>query len=398
MKKILFILLFAGIILPLYPSSLFYDLAVTDYPGDDGSALKINYAVRIEKDESDTTSFNVDSVLLYRQNPDGSVVTVATFNNLEGEFVDKDGIKNGNEYTYKLVAVVNGIPQDPSQPYKCKAKAQWFDPKKTNIMLAVLIYTLLLVYLVQMAKQGKMLYIRRIAGLDELDEAVGRATEMGKPVLYVPGLSSMSDVATIAAINILGPVAKKVAEYDTRILVPNRDPIVMTVAQEVVKEAFVEAGRPDAYRQDDVFFLTDSQFGFAAAVNGIMIREKPATNLFLGMFWAESLILAETGNMAGAIQIAGTDAVTQLPFFVASCDYTIMGEELYAASAYLSREPLLVGSLKVQDYSKVIILAVLLISLGVAAIGWIIDMFNGGSGIPSWVITTIDFFRSIFNT
>ncbi len=397
MKKVLFILLFVGTIVPLYSSSLFYDLAVTDYPGDDGSALKINYAVRVDKDEEDTISFNVDSVLLYRQNPDGSVITAATFNNLEGEFVDKNGIKNGNEYTYKLVAVVNGIPQDPSQPYKCKAEAQWFDPHKTNVMLAVLIYTLLLVYLVQMAKQGKSLYIRRIAGLDELDEAVGRATEMGKPVLYVPGLSSMSDVATIAAINILGPVAKKVAEYDTRILVPNRDPIVMTVAQEVVKEAFVEAGRPDAYRQDDVFFLTDSQFGFAAAVNGIMIREKPATNLFLGMFWAESLILAETGNMAGAIQIAGTDAVTQLPFFVASCDYTIMGEELYAASAYLSREPLLVGSLKVQDYSKVIILAVLLVSLGVAAIGWIIDMFNGGSGIPSWVITTIDFFRSIFN-
>jgi len=65
-----------------------------------------------------------------------------------------------------------------------------------------------------------------------------------------------------------------------------------------------------------------------------MLREKPAANFFMGMFYAESLILAETGNRTGAIQIAGTDADTQLPFFITACDYTLMGEELYAASAY----------------------------------------------------------------
>jgi hypothetical protein len=179
---------------------------------------------------------------------------------------------------------------------------------------------------------------------------------MGKPILFVPGLSTMSDVATIAAINILGPVAKKAAEYETTIIVPNRNPIVATVTREVVKGAYLEAGRPDAFKEDSVFFITTSQFAYTAAVDGIMIREKPATNLFLGMFYAESLILAETGAATGAIQIAGTDAVAQLPFFVTACDYTIIGEELYAASAYLSREPKLLGSLKAQDWGKVVIL------------------------------------------
>jgi len=93
----------------------------------------------------------------------------------------------------------------------------------------------------------------------------------------------------------------------------------------------------------------------------MMVREKPATNFFLGMFWAESLILAETGATTGAIQIAGTDAVHQLPFFITACDYTLIGEELYAASAYLSREPLLVGSLKGQDYGKLAVLFLVLI-------------------------------------
>jgi hypothetical protein len=202
----------------------------------------------------------------------------------------------------------------------------------------------------------------------------------------------MSDIATIASLNILGPVAKKIAEYETRLIVPNRDPIVMTVAKEVVKESYSEAGRPDAYSDNDVFFLTDSQFGYAAAISGIMTREKPATNLLLGMFWAESLIMAEAGNTAGAIQIAGTDAVSQLPFFITSCDYTIIGEELYAASAYLSREPLLMGTLKAQDYFKGMIIAFICLYLFFL----IISTIFGGNVL--FLNKILDIIRFIFNS
>lgn len=271
---------------------------------------------------------------------------------------------------------------------------EWFHTGRINALVAVALFIAMIVYFVMVAKRGKSLFIRRIAGLDALDEAVGRATEMGKPILYVPGLSTMSDVATIASINILGPVAKKVAEYESTIIVPNADPIVMSVAHQVVKESFLEAGRPDVFSEDMVFFLTDSQFGFAAAVDGIMMREKPATNLFIGMFWAESLILAETGNMTGAIQIAGTDAVAQLPFFVTACDYTIIGEELYAASAYLSRTPVLVGSLKAQDMGKAIVIALLALAFLFSAINTVLNLLRGE---PNRLLTgLIRFFQSLF--
>ncbi len=96
------------------------------------------------------------------------------------------------------------------------------------------------------------------------------------------------------------------------------------------------------------------QFPYVAAVSGMMMREKTATNFYMGAFYAESLLLAETGSVTGAIQISGTDQVSQIPFFVAATDYTLIGEELYAASASLSQEPQLMGPLKAQDYAKVI--------------------------------------------
>ncbi len=236
----------------------------------------------------------------------------------------------------------------------------WNTPR-TNTWLWAMFICASVMFFIHRARGGATLFVRRIAGLDHVEEAIGRATEMGRPILYSTGLGFVSDIATIASLNILGQVARKVADYDSRILVPNRDPIVMSVCQEVVQGAYIDAGRPDAYNKDDVFFLTDDQFAYTAAISGIMMREKPATNFFMGMFYAESLLLAETGASTGAMQIAGTDALAQLPFFITACDYTLIGEELYAASAYLSNEPLLLGSLKGQDLSKLMFMISILI-------------------------------------
>jgi len=237
---------------------------------------------------------------------------------------------------------------------------QWFNTDRLSVLFLVAGFLIVTIFFIQKAKGGADLFVRRLAGIEAVDEAIGRATEMGKPILYVLGLGTAADIATIASYTILGRVAKKIAEYQTGLIVPCYDPIVMTVAQETVKTAYMDAGRPDAYHQDIVYFVTNQQFAYVAAVNGVMMRERPATNLYMGKFYAESLILAETGVVAGSIQISGTDEISQIPFFVVACDYTLIGEELYAASAYLGREPLLLGSLKAQDYAKagVIILTV----------------------------------------
>ena len=234
--------------------------------------------------------------------------------------------------------------------------SNWFTKRMLPTLIASLIFGGLVFIMIGKAKKGHDLYVRPIAGIQEIDNAIGRATEMGKPILFVPGTSGIQDVATLAGLAILGKVAKKAAEYDTKILVPCRDYLVLPVAQEIVKEAHYEAGRPDTFDKSSVFFITTTQFAFVAGVNGIMIREKTATNFYMGMFWAEALLMTETGAGTGAIQISGTDAVTQIPFFITTCDYTLIGEELYAASAYMAREPKQLGTLKAVDYLKLLIL------------------------------------------
>jgi hypothetical protein len=268
----------------------------------------------------------------------------------------------------------------PAYAASARPRGQWFKPEQTNVLVASLLYCAIVIITIAIARRREI-FVRPIAGLRAVDDAIGRATEMGRPILYVAGLTGVGDISTIAAMLVLGHLARRTAAYETPVLVPCQDPLVMAIEREIVRESYLEAGRPQAYNPDNIFYVTDSQFGYVAAVDGLMMRQKPAANFYMGYFFAESLILAETGNATGAIQIAGTDADTQLPFFITSCDYTLMGEELYAASAYLSRDPVLLAQLKGQDLGKILIFVLLLA-------GGLLTLFTGAPG--EWVLKLIE--------
>lgn len=280
-------------------------------------------------------------------------------------------VENGIEYFYRVVALGTESEATSTIAGPAVARPQWINTRQWNVFILLALLLGFNLYYIEHIRTGGKPYIRKIAGLEAVTEAVGRATEMGRPILFVPGIQDMNDIQTVAGVTILGHIGRTVAEYDSRLVVPTSRALVMTTARETVKEAYLSAGRPDSYDENNIYYVTDEQFGYVAGVNGYMVREKPATCFYMGAFFAESLILAETGNSIGAIQVAGTAMPAQLPFFVAACDYTLIGEELFAASAYLSGEPKQLGSIKGQDIGKLvalisIIAAVLIISVAEA--------------------------------
>jgi hypothetical protein len=212
-----------------------------------------------------------------------------------------------------------------------------------------------ILWMIFRARAGRQPYIRRIPGLTAIDEAVGRATEMGRPMLLQPGLWGI-EVITLQALQILAYIARTAARFGNRIMMPVADAALLPVAEEAIKESYNQEGKIENFRSEDIMFLTDRQFAFAAGVAGMIQREKVACAFLFGVYFAESLIIAENANQVGAIQVAGTPSTTQIPFLIAACDYVIIGDEFYAATAYLSREPTLVGSLVGQDLGKMAIL------------------------------------------
>lgn len=327
-----------------------------DTPNDGGMSITVTW---------DAATADPDARLrIERIASDGSARELETVPLESGLYLDggDEGPSDGESYSYRLTPIAaDGSSGAAVVTNAAVPKASFFHTDRLNVLIMLGTFSFLLMFNIWRANRNpEAFHIRRLPPVDAMDEAIGRATEMGRPVLYVPGIEEVQDIQTIASMLILERVAEKTAQYDVPLAVPTRSPFVLAVADEVVKSGCMSAGRPDAYRPDMVRYISNEQFAYCAGVNGTILRDKPAANLYLGRFFAESLIFAETGFQAGSIQIAGTAEVTQLPFFIAACDYTLIGEEFFAASAYMSRDPSLLSTLKAADWAKVILVTALL--------------------------------------
>lgn len=276
-----------------------------------------------------------------------------------------------------------------TMPAAVEVAKLWFDPNKIWLLVMVVLLCGSVLLFIQMARMGRPMWVRKIAAIDAVNEAVGRATEMGRPCFFVPGVQDMDDMGTVAGVSVLGRIAKTAAEYGADLEVPTSKGLVMTACREAMQAAYYSAGRPDEFNVEKVSYITDDQFGYVAYLVGNMSRRKPAACFYMGTFFAESLLLAETGNSIGAIQIAGTRETSQLPFFVAACDYTLIGEEFFAASAYLSGQPDQLGSLKGQDLGKAILGSIIIVGCVLATCAVLF-----GSSMP-WLQQATDYLREV---
>ncbi len=358
---------------------------VFDTPSDHAQSLTLEWGL------SPDDGGGADNVVGYRilrsESADGEFTVVGEAPAGESEYADR-GTTGGTAYYYRIMAVAAGGVSEMVGAGPATPKQNWFSRDRANLMVIAIILVFAITYFIYLSTTGRDLYIRKIAGLEAVNEAVGRATEMGRPILFVPGIQDMDNVQTVAGIAILGHIAQRTATYETQLEVPVSRSITMSVGRETVKQAYLEAGRPDLYNDDIVHYITDEQFGYVAAVDGIMVRERPAACFYLGAFFAESLILAETGNSIGAIQVAGTAMPTQLPFFVAACDYTLIGEELFAASAYLTEDKKMKGSLKGQDAGKAVAMFFVVLGVGLGTLA----LVTGSSGLKSAYEFILSFF------
>lgn len=364
---------------PMPPS----DIVAVDAPNDAGNAVDLTWSLSLTDifNSSNTMGSDPDPELIVASYVIERITDAADVGNEINEedkvwrtiseasagsasWTDRTAIRSWT-YRYRIASIDNQGQYSTWSTVKTSVMPtmQMFNGSKAWLAIFMITFCGLVAYFVNKARSGKKLWVREIAGLAAIDEAVGRATEMGRSVLFVAGIQDINEIQTLAGLTVLSRVARTAAEYGAQIEVPTCRSLVMAAARETVEASYLAAGRPDSYQPDRIHYLTDEQFAFVAGVTGYMVREEPAACIYMGGFYAESLILAETGNHIGAIQVAGTAMPSQLPFFVAACDYTLIGEEFFAASAYLSDDPLQIGSLKGQDWGKFVSVVILVIGV-----------------------------------
>ncbi len=231
--------------------------------------------------------------------------------------------------------------------------------------MSVLLVAGLVFYFIRKIKSKSDYPLRPITALAAIDEVIGRATELGRPIFFSGGAMDVvgsEGTQVLAGLDVLGYVAQKSAEYNIKLIAGVCNQNVHAITESVVKAAYAESGHTDSYQPDMVRFLSPTQMAYTAGCIGIIQKEKAAASILIGPFQGEALIIAEAAAQVEAIGIAGTARLSQLPLFVAASDYVLIGEEMFAGSAYLSGDPASLSAIATQDVMKLV--AVVLIMAG----------------------------------
>ncbi len=221
----------------------------------------------------------------------------------------------------------------------------------------LLLITLVVIVVAMLRQQHRK---SEVDCIPEIEVAVRKAAELNRPAYFIPGSRDIDNIQTISALSMLKVVARYCAEYDVELIIPVNKSMVMERAQEVCRTAYQKAGFADRWSSSQVSYTTDDPLGFVAHVDGMIARAKPAVCFMFGFFAGESLLLAESSYNVAEVTIAGTAVPSQLPFFVASCDTTLIGEEFFAASAMLSGNKEDIAMLQGLDAGKQLAIGIIL--------------------------------------
>jgi hypothetical protein len=227
-------------------------------------------------------------------------------------------------------------------------------------------------YYLARAAGGNPANLRRLPQIDVIDELIARAVEMNREVWFLSGGGQMTNAFVLPGIlstfGICAYVTEQCARYGAKIHHVCRLPIAYNVHFEIMREAYEKAGKPEEFDPLETIIYIPSGAGRPYVLNESW-RRKPASAIMCGAWYHQTIIFCEAIQRAGAMTLGGTDTTHNIPFMVAANNYSMIGEEMYAMSAYLSEYPTLASSLAGQDIGKYIVIILCIIGVILHAAG-----------------------------
>lgn len=234
-------------------------------------------------------------------------------------------------------------------------------------------------YFLRRAQRGKPAELRRLPQIDVIDELVARAVEMDRELWFLSGGGTMTNAFVLPGIlstfGICSYVTEQCAEYGAKIHHVCRLPIAYNIHFEIMREAYEKAGKAEEFDPLETIIYIPSGAGRPYVLNESW-RRKPASSILCGAWYHQTIIFCEALQRAGSMTLGGTDTTHNIPFMVAANNYSMIGEEMYAMSAYLSDDPTLASTLAGQDWGKYVaialtIIGVILSLMGLPVVDWL---------------------------
>jgi hypothetical protein len=218
--------------------------------------------------------------------------------------------------------------------------------------------------------------LRTIPAFESLKKLLSRAAETGQAVhvsIGTAGIESAQTAQTLAGLNTLEFLGDRAANSDVPPLVTVTNPTALPIALDQLRRAYERQGYPDEFHLTQARFIAppvnNSAVPYATGVMNVLNHEPLTANVMVGLFGDEFLLMTEPGAQRGAFQIGGTSEPDVLPLVYLTMSQPLLGEEIFAAGAYLLGRAEHYASLLAQDIYRVVLVMLVLVIVLLRTLG-----------------------------
>jgi len=220
----------------------------------------------------------------------------------------------------------------------------------------------------------RRLAVRTIPAFRTMPTAVDEAIESDRG-LHISwgdaGVGGQSTLTALAGAQVVHALTERAAIGDRSPTVTMSDPLGLALAQDTLRRAYAARGLPNRFRATSAAWLPSGpgSLAFAAGAASLASDDNVSANVLIGRFGIEMIVIAEMGARRDIIQVAGSDTRLegQAVAYVIS-ETPMLGEEMFAGGAYLSRDPVSLGGLLAQDVLRWLMILFILLGFILATL------------------------------
>ncbi len=229
--------------------------------------------------------------------------------------------------------------------------------------LAILAVSAILLLTITLWKRKSPAKLRDIPALTRLFRTLGLSVEDGTRLHISLGRGSFLDSrggSGLAGLAVLRYIAERTSVSDEPAVASAGDPALGLLAQDTLQAGYQAAGVEELYVPTTGRVTGLTPFGYAAGAMNISQNENVSTNIMLGHFGPEAALLAEASDRENITVIGASDDLAGQAVLFANTQDALIGEELFAAGAYMGAGASHTASLTVQDILRWTIIVALL--------------------------------------
>jgi hypothetical protein len=237
------------------------------------------------------------------------------------------------------------------------------DPGLVGIIFVLLFFGLILVFAVLGRRKAESGF-RTIPGYTRLVRSIGLAVEAGKRVHISLGRGTLlgpDGPSALVGLSVLKRVARSANVSDRPPVATSGEGALAMLSQDTLREVYRSVGRLNQYEPTAGQVSGLTPFSYAAGTMPVVSDEKTAVSLLIGHFGSEVALITEAAERSGSLTLAGSDQVSAQAVIYAAAQEPLIGEDVFAAGAYLEGGTVQVASLHAQDVLRWVVVAVTLI-------------------------------------